>query len=176
MTLAVRELQQDRRAIRRTSVGMFSLSSRCGLVRDVAASEKARVVAEDGTSVMFAAFAGEMEAVDRKRPSPSICAIMFSVSAKASECSNTDMPTSVMTDCCCSAHENVSTNCDKQSRRNVGHKRAKEPERGRTSPILLMPIAAQELESVENVSLDERTRRKVLSLTQSSGLYLSGDP
>jgi hypothetical protein len=70
-------------------------------------SETALLVVVD-TAVAFPAFRGAVAAEDRKRPMPKICDIMVSVSANASECSNTDIPTSVMTCCCCNAHDKVS--------------------------------------------------------------------
>ena len=70
----------------------------------------------------------------------------------------------------------VSMKCDKHRRRNVGHSRENDPYLGRTSPILLIPIAAQDCESVEKVNVDDSRYKNLLSLVQSNGLYLFGTP
>jgi hypothetical protein len=120
---AVSELQLDSKATTRTSTGTFRRSSKCGPVSEDVASSMALLVAEVGTRIVsettflmeevdaivaFSAFRGGPVAEDRKRPIPKICEIIVSVSANASECSNTDMPTSVRTGCCCKAHDKVS--------------------------------------------------------------------
>ena len=142
MIFAVRELQLDNKATRRTSTGIFRRSSTCGPVNEAVASSMALLVAEVGNriisgtgcavaevdaSVMLPGFRCIPVLEDRNKPMPKIWETMVSVSANASECSNTDIPTSVMTGCCCKAQDKVSVRCDSDKRRNVGQSREKEP-------------------------------------------------
>ena len=142
MMFAVSELQLDNNATRSTSTGTFRRSSRCGPVSEAIASSIALLVAEVGTriisevsfvvaevdaNVTLSGFRCASVLEDRNRPMPKIWKIMVSVSANASECSNTDIPTSVITCCCCKAQDKVSLRCDTAKRRNVGQSREKEP-------------------------------------------------
>jgi hypothetical protein len=142
MMFAVSELQLDNKATRSTSTGTFRRSSKCGPVSEAVASNKTLLVAEVGTRIIFgtrfvvaevdasvtlSGFRCEPVLEDRNRPMPKNWEIMVSVSANASECSNTDIPTSVMTGCCCKAQDKVSVRCDSDKRRNVGQSREKEP-------------------------------------------------
>src|ERR1700710_3098749 len=103
---------------------------------------------------------------------------MVSASANARECSNTDMPTSVMDGICCNEHDKLSTIWDRLSRKNEGQRSENDPDRARISGLgLLMPTAAQASASVDwNSSVEVSVWSEPPSVDQSNRLYLLLSP
>jgi hypothetical protein len=88
--------------------------------------------------------------------------IIDSASAKASECSNIDIPVSVITGLPCNAHERVSVKWLKQSSKKVGHSKLNDPKGMSGVPgIRAIFRALQACSSVSHDSIFEDSQWRV---------------
>jgi hypothetical protein len=113
-------LQHEINAISNSSGVTFMRSKTCDLVRS--SNTEVELSSDPPESALRGLCLGRPN-----RPSPMDLLIIDSASAKAIECSNMDIPVSVITGLPCNAHESVSIKWLKQSSMNVGQSRENDP-------------------------------------------------